>query len=354
MPAVARRIDRSIIDSVIPEGLVVFATTTYAMRARDLVISADTSGGAWTLTLPPVHEAAGLLYTIKLRVGAAAGAAPNALTIRQQGSGSVRWMGNILLRRPGQVVSLLSDGEQWHRVYASTGVKVPQSKGFHEMWELPFVVADAADGGPPAATGKHMITCASGNVFTMNSIVGQTLTGPAWDDPGIDIGMDQTDNDGVELCVPLGANSPHNFVIGTDPAFFCRARLSIADVSGTDDMLVGFRRREAFQAAVDDYADMAALNVISGALNIETILNGAATVTTDTTNTWADAATHTLEVRVSAAGVVTYLYDDVAPATVAAFTFDNGDPVVPFIYALQAADLSGDIVILEWECGYQA
>jgi len=353
MVAVVRRYDRSSAEVAITERQFTTHTAAYSMLAQDYLIRASTAGGAWTLTLPFAHEAAGHMYTIKLVTGLDTAAAPNALTITSRGD-SLRWRGDILLRRSGQSVILMSDGDEWHVIEASIGVRVPQRKGFHEMFEMPFVVADVADGGPPAASGKQMIVCASGNVFTLNSIVGQTLTGPAWDDPGMDLAMDQTDNDGVEISVPLGANSPHAFVIGTDPAFYCRARFSIADVSGTDDMLVGFRRREAFQAAVDNYADMAALNVISGAINIETILNDAPTTTTDTTNTWADTTTHVLEVRVSAIGAVTYRIDGVVPAVVAAFTFDNGDPVVPFIYALQAADLSGAIQVLEWECGYQA
>ena len=103
-----------------------------------------------------------------------------------------------------------------------------------------------------------------------------------------------------------------------------------------------------------NYDEMAALNVISGNINIETILNGGATTTTDTTNNWTDTAIHELEVRVSAAGVVTYKIDGVDPLVTAAFTFDDAEVVVPFFYTLQAADPeAADISLIEFECGLQ-
>ena len=181
----------------------------------------------------------------------------------------------------------------------------------------------------------------------------QTILFPQRHADGLDIGMDQTDNDGVELCGGIESGSYCAYTVGTDGAVFIRLKFSVADVSGTDDLAIGFRKREAYQANVDDYDEMAALNVISGDIKIETILNAAATVTTDTTDNWADAATHTLEVRVSAAGVVTYLIDGAAPTTTAAFTFDNGEVIVPFLFFLNATDLAGEVVLKDLEFGFQ-
>lgn len=171
---------------------------------------------------------------------------------------------------------------------------------------------------------------------------------------GLDIGMDQTDNDGVEICAGILSSNRNAFKVGTSAAFFCRTRFSIADVSGTDDCAFGFRKAEAYQANVDDYADMAVLNVISGDIKIETIVGSAATTTTDTTDNWADTETHELKILVSAAGVVTYLIDGVAPTTTAAFTLTTDLFVVPFLNFLNASDLAGAVPLLEWECGYQS
>lgn len=170
----------------------------------------------------------------------------------------------------------------------------------------------------------------------------------------LNIGMTQTDDVGVEFC-PGILNSNHMaFNIGVSAAFFFRVKFSIADVSGTDDCAIGFRGVQAYQAAIDDYTDMAVLNVISGNITIETILNGAATVSTDTTNNWADTETHQLEVFVSNTGVVTYTIDNAAPIVTAAYTFTNDLYVVPFFYLLNSADLVGAVNILEWECGFQS
>ena len=170
----------------------------------------------------------------------------------------------------------------------------------------------------------------------------------------LNIGMTQTDDVGVEFC-PGILNSNHMaFNIGVSSAFFFRVKFSIADVSGTDDCAIGFRGVQAYQAAIDDYTDMAVLNVISGNITIETILNGAATVSTDTTNNWLDTETHQLEVFVSNTGVVTYTIDNAAPIVTAAYTFTNDLYVVPFFYLLNSGDLVGAVNILEWECGFQS
>lgn len=172
----------------------------------------------------------------------------------------------------------------------------------------------------------------------------------------LNIGMDQTDNDGIELCAGILNTNNLAFKIGEDAAFFIRVRFSIAVVAGTDDCAVGFRLAEAYQAAnIDDYNDMAVLNVISGDIKIETILNGAATVTTDTTQNWANAETHQLEVKVSSTGVVTYTIDNSAPTVTADYTFTNGIYVVPFMFFLHAnAAQAGAVNIFEWECGFQS
>lgn len=170
----------------------------------------------------------------------------------------------------------------------------------------------------------------------------------------LNIGMTQTNNVGVEFC-PGILNSNHMaFKIGDSAGFFFRVRFSIEDVSGTDDCAIGFRSVEAYQAAIDDYQNIAVLNVISGNINIETILGGAATVTTDTTQNWLDTETHQLEVFVSSTGVVTYTIDNAAPTVTAAYTFTDALYVVPFFYLLNDSDLVGEVNILEWECGFQS
>ena len=211
----------------------------------------------------------------------------------------------------------------------------------------------AAHAAPTGTGGDENIMVMPEGTLEYHMLGTQTLLAPLLVATGLDVGLDQTDNDGVEICGGILASNKLTFTVGTDPAFYAKLRFSIADVSGTDDCAFGFRKVEAYQANIDDYDEMAALNVISGNVTIETILNAGATTVTDTTEDWADAAEHELEVRVSAAGVVTYKFDDGTPATVAEFTFDDAEVVVPFFYFLHASDVAGAIVLTHFECGPQ-
>lgn len=227
----------------------------------------------------------------------------------------------------------------------------------YENWKsIPITAAKA--GGATSGTATNLLY--TPNLYLEYQPQGtQTILAPVVVSvsegvSALNIGMDQTDNDGVELCAGILNSNLMAFEIGSAAAFFFRVRFSIQDVSGTDDCAIGFRLAEAYQANIDDYTDMAVLNVISGNIDIETILNGAATVTTDTTDNWADGETHQLEVFVSSTGVVTYTIDNVAPTVTAAYTFTTGLYVVPFIFFLNSADLAGAVNILEYECGFQS
>lgn len=169
---------------------------------------------------------------------------------------------------------------------------------------------------------------------------------------GLDIAGDQTDDDGNEVDGGILGASGRPFIIGDDPAFYFCATVALADVSGSDLFMTGFRRAEPFNATFDNYLDLASIGSVSGDIKIETILNNAATTVTDTTDNWADTATHKLCTNVSGSGVVTYTVDGAAPTTTASFTFDDGDPVIPFVHLLQDADLMDSAVITLWEVGY--
>jgi hypothetical protein len=228
-------------------------------------------------------------------------------------------------------------------------------KRTHCLFEdVPFSIKKDNTAVGTGATGDENILHIGGVQFEQHILGTQTILVPVLSTGGLNIGLDQTDNDGMELCTGIVAQNRGTFVVGTDGAFFAKMKFSIATVAGTDDCAFGFRKMEAYQANIDDYDEMAALNVISGDIKIETILNNAATTTTDTTDNWADAETHTLEVYVSAAGVVTYKIDGAAPTVTAAFTFDDAEVVVPFFYFLHAnAAQAGEIVLQEFECGIQ-
>ena len=188
---------------------------------------------------------------------------------------------------------------------------------------------------------------ADGLAFTLYPIVAQDIDSPAASTSGMDYGYEQDDDDGIEWRMSdntcKGREGVDRFTVGKQ-AFSAELTFSIEDVSGTDDCAFGFAKVEAHAAAIDNRDEMAVLNVISGDINIETILNNGATTTTDTTDNWADTATHSLKVAVDIAGAVTYKIDGNDPTTTAAFSFDIGEVVTPSFYMLQAGDLTGAVV----------
>lgn len=218
----------------------------------------------------------------------------------------------------------------------------------------PLSVKKIGAGAATGTAGDENLCLCGGVTWEYHVLGTQTVVAPSLGTYGLNIVQDETENDGVEYCLGINANNKGVFTVGTDAAFYAKLKFYIDDVSGTDDCAFGFRKVEAYQANIDDYDEMACLNVISGDIKIETILNGGATTTTDTTDNWADAGIHTLEVRVSAAGVVTYKIDGLAPTTTAAFTFDDAEVVVPFFYHLQAADPEcAAVELISFECGLQ-
>lgn len=210
----------------------------------------------------------------------------------------------------------------------------------------PSVSAPNGYGDPTGTTGDINRALFAGTfpLYTQYHVKGtQTLLAPLLDTAeGLDISQDQTDNDGVEhVFGTLGARGPFAWTVGTHNGFI-KISFEIADVSGTDDCAIGFRKQEAFQANIDDYDEAAFVNVILGDVKVETILNNAATTTTDSGENWADGETHTIEVQLVGRQVA-FLLDDEALPGIPTFSFDNGEVVVPFMFFLQATTSPGKV-----------
>ena len=214
-------------------------------------------------------------------------------------------------------------------------------------------------GNVPALTLEH------------NPISTQTILAPVVAANGLDLGsQDQTDDDGMQWhtgaeAMALGAGQ---FVTRTTAFYAQFLDIVVADVSGTDDLAFGLREVEAVAAAIDDYTDLACLNIISGTVTQETILGNAAT-TTDSSGfpSVADAGRISFRIMVDIAGVTTMAYStDRAYSTNGIrqrqswtslnsvdtdYTFADALNVGPFIYAKQAADVMGVVTIRGLEAG---
>lgn len=244
----------------------------------------------------------------------------------------------------GAVVS--KGPKRWYKDFAGSG-------------EPMFNAASGA--AASGTTGARNVVCFPGQAVADSPLymgynvlgAGQTILGPAISALGVDIAQDQTDNEGCEYTGPLTGGGMR-FTVGTDPAFYISVKVRIADVSGADPFIVGFRKQEAAQADFNDYDEGAWIGIVgtAGDIKINTILNNAATTVTDTTDNAADATSVTFKVSVSAAGVVTYQIDGVAPTTTAAFTFDTGEVLIPSIYFLHGTDVAGSVQLEIFDCGH--
>ena len=325
----------------------VFVTAATALTKGQRIVRATVAAANYAVTLPNVSSMAGEVVTVILD----ACGVGYALTV-QDNDESSGWK-DIVLNGAGQYVILLSDGLRW-RVLGGAAADAYLAPDIVETFTRGPVFGGGTTGAPTGTAGdENYMQTPDGNHFEYHILGTQTITCPNFDAtvPGLDVSMDAADNDGAEFSTGIGLGARGQFTVGAG-AFFARMKFTIADVSDTDDCAFGFRKREAYQANVDDYDEMAALNVISGAIKIETILNNGATTTTDTTDTWADTESHELEVRVDKAGAVTYLIDGAAPTATAAFSFDAGEVVIPFLFFLHAAASTAGIVLQKFECGY--
>lgn len=222
-------------------------------------------------------------------------------------------------------------------------------------------IADGTYGVPAGATGEVDNLLFQEGVCMQQYIIGagQTILAPTMDANGLLASLDLTVGEGVEYNFGADrANSRHAFTIGTSPAFFMELRFRINDMDGADPYIFGFRRSAANNATWENYTDYAAIgmNAVTSATEIVIAdeLNGGGTTLTNTTDLWGgDGSTNTLQVLVSAAGVTTYTINGAAPTATHAFTFDNGDVVVPFIRLEHSASPTA-VNLISMKIGYQA
>lgn len=244
----------------------------------------------------------------------------------------------------------------------------------HEEFKGLFAKRSAAanDGEPTGTAGDVNNLIGDRNCFQWHVIGTQTILGPVRTSAGLNICLDAENNDGIELT--LGCEEPANtvisnvagatrgtFVVGTDPAFYASFKFTLADVSGLDACLFGFRKCEAYQAVLENaYDEMAAFDVRAGDIYITTILNNASNSDTDTTQNWLDTETHTLTVIVDSLGAmfgtprgVYFEIDGVKPTAVPStlFRFDSGEIVQPFFGYRHDTDVCDTVIAKIWESG---
>lgn len=231
---------------------------------------------------------------------------------------------------PGKLLAALKDGTYWYERFGYQPLLV--------------TAVTAGYGAPTGVTGdQNKAHFQGGQTRYVVLGGGQTILGPALDGTvgGLDISQDQTATEGVEHLIGGEITAVNPFVAtigGTNQKnlFFEIDFTLSADGGAGSECALGFRKAEAFQALIDNYDEAAFLNVISGDIFRETILNGAATVTTDTTLNWLAGERHKLGVRLEGR-TVRFFVDGVEVTLGGPFQFDDAEVVVPFFHFLQGA-----------------
>lgn len=219
----------------------------------------------------------------------------------------------------------------------------------------------AAYTGAAAETVGFTSSKAQYEMYVGSVATGAAAVGPYCVGAGLEIKLmaGGTGPDHVEIGHGITADSRACYTVGSLPegkTIFFETEVTIDDISDVTQLWMGWRKAEAYQATDPDaYDEMAAWNIgedADGQIEIHTILNNAATVTTDTTETdWADGNTKTLRVEVDNTGLCTFLLDGVAPTVDKTdFSFDSGEVIIPFF---RADSETGDpgINITSWKVG---
>lgn len=216
-------------------------------------------------------------------------------------------------------------------------------------------------GAPTGATGDVNLMYLQEGILMEQFILGagQTIIAPRMDATGLLISLDLVDNEGAEYNFGARANNRHAFTIGTSAAFFMEAKFVVADLSGVEPLIMGFRIVQANAADYTTYTDFygLGLNNATSATNVAIFdqLNTGGVTIGDSGDAWTggDGGTVTLKVLVSAAGVITATIDGSAPTTPVAMTFDNADVVMPFIHFLHDTTTPGNIHLVDMSVGFQ-
>jgi hypothetical protein len=96
---------------------------------------------------------------------------------------------------------------------------------------------------------------------------------------------------------------------------------------------------------------MAVLNVQSGTINLETILNDGATTTTDTTEDVADGVTVSLRLEVLSNRTIRVYVDGNRVLSTNAFVFDDTDVLVPMVHFKHGSDVAGAVNLKSYKVG---
>jgi hypothetical protein len=226
-----------------------------------------------------------------------------------------------------------------------------------EFRQAPLCAKKDGAGAPTGTAGDEnlLMSGCPACIFEYHIVGTATDVAPELGAYGLDIGLDDSNDDGIEVTEGITARSNSAFTVGTD-AFYLEVVIYVTDGTGSDVMMIGFRNDGAYEADPEDYTDMAAVGLNGADWYTWTIDDDGATTKTDVTPTGGDcgdAEAHTVRINVATGRAVTWEVDGAEPTSVPTFSIDDGDVVIPFLYLIHDTDVSEAFQITSWECGLQ-
>lgn len=216
--------------------------------------------------------------------------------------------------------------------------------GFNHNFKSGFTMTQDDGTVASGVSGEVNIMSFSRGALQIYNVGTQDIIAPVISASGLNIARDNTAGDGAQIYEELATGwGSVQYTIGTSNQFVVTMTINIQDASGANPFVVGFvKTPQTLNQDYTLYTDYALYGVVGTAAKLQTItnLNSGGAVTTDTTQTFIDGATNTFQVIVNKNGAVSYRLNGASPTVTAAFTFDSGDVVTPFIAFAQAADIT--------------
>ncbi len=163
---------------------------------------------------------------------------------------------------------------------------------------------------------------------------------------GLQLILDATDEEGMELSAPNTTNSPKQFVVGKQE-FSLYGRITFADARHLEEFSIGFREKTntaatlayaatlaAYDTAGNDFAVLGnGTEAVTGLQRIMTSLASAGVVSTSTAITYTTNTTHDYYISVDINGLCRFYLDGVEYTSLQStqFSFAAGAVLIPFI-----------------------
>lgn len=227
---------------------------------------------------------------------------------------------------------------------------------------VPLGSAGTGYGDPVGTTAASNLLRFRGPFGGMDALyfimgAGQTILAPFLNSVTgeLDAGLDTAASEGVEYIPGVyqdAVRNPHFHTSGEVSADYpklLRLKMRLTAVANAAECAIGWRKAAAPGAVIDDYTDMAVVNVQAGDVLVETILNNLATNTIDPSIAVVDD--QLVEIECWLIGQKPEFRVDGVKLPTEDFSFDSGDSLIPFIHFLQGGGGGTDFLWKELEVG---